>query len=41
MTVSRWWVRSRDFGGVVSVALVKRTVRAAWESFSERGDCAT
>ncbi len=41
MKVSRWCVRSRDFGGVVWVALVERIVRAAWESFSGRTDCAT
>ncbi len=34
--VKRWCVRSRDFGGVVWVALNERIVRAAQESFGGR-----
>ncbi len=34
--VKRWCVLSRDFGGVVWVALNERTVRAAQGSFSGR-----
>lgn len=39
--VNRWCVRSRDFGGVVWVAVNERTVWAAQESFCGRHQRAT